>query len=44
MEETILETRNLSVGYDGGFTDIEKAVEEYCQILDKTGGYYTRQG
>ena len=37
------ETELQSVGYDGGFTDIEKAVEEYCQILDKTGGYYTRQ-
>jgi ADP-L-glycero-D-manno-heptose 6-epimerase len=33
----------LSVGYDGGFTDIEEAVEEYCRVLDKTGGYYTRQ-
>ena len=38
-DETSLE----SVGYDGGFTDIEQAVEEYCQVLDKTGGYYTRQ-
>jgi ADP-L-glycero-D-manno-heptose 6-epimerase len=31
------------VGYDGGFTDIEEAVEEYCCVLDQTGGYYTRQ-
>ena len=37
------ETGLLSVGYDGGFTDIEEAVEEYCQVLDQTGGYYTRQ-
>ena len=37
------ETALLSVGYDGGFTGIEEAVEEYCQVLDKTGGYYTRQ-
>lgn len=31
----------LAAGYDGGFTDIEKAVGEYCALLDKTGGYYT---
>ena len=37
------ETKLLSVGYDGGFTDIEEAVEEYCCVLDQTGGYYTRQ-
>lgn len=37
------ETKLLSAGYGGGFTDIEQAVEEYCALLDKTGGYYTRQ-
>jgi len=31
----------LSVGYDGGFTDFETAIMEYCQVLAKTGGYYT---
>jgi ADP-L-glycero-D-manno-heptose 6-epimerase len=31
----------LAAGYDGGFTDIDKAVGEYCALLDKTGGYYT---
>lgn len=31
----------LAVGYDGGFTDIEEAIAEYCTVLDKTGGYYT---
>lgn len=30
----------LAAGYDGGFTPIEDAVEEYCQLLDKTDGYY----
>lgn len=30
----------LAAGYDGGFTPIEDAIEEYCQLLDKTGGYY----
>lgn len=31
----------LSVGYDGGFTDFETAIMEYCQVLEKTEGYYT---
>ena len=31
----------LAAGYDGGFTDIDQAVGEYCALLDKTGGYYT---
>ena len=30
----------LAAGSDGGFTPIEEAAEEYCQLLDKTGGYY----
>ena len=34
-------TKLLAAGYDGGFTDIEDAVAEYCALLDKTGGYYT---
>lgn len=34
----------LAAGYDGGFTDIEKAVAEYCTVLDKTGGYYKYEG
>jgi ADP-L-glycero-D-manno-heptose 6-epimerase len=29
----------LNAGYDGGFTNINEAVKEYCQFLDK-GGYY----
>lgn len=31
----------LAAGYDGGFTDFETAVLDYCQVLAKTGGYYT---
>ena len=31
----------LAAGYDGGFTDVNEAVAEYCAILDKSGGYYT---
>jgi ADP-L-glycero-D-manno-heptose 6-epimerase len=29
----------LRAGYDGGFTNINDAVKEYCQFLDE-GGYY----
>ena len=29
----------INAGYDGGFTDINQAVKEYCQILDN-GGYF----
>lgn len=29
----------LAAGYDGGFTDIETAVAEYCELLDKNEGY-----
>lgn len=34
----------LAAGYDGGFTPIEDAIAEYCQLLDKTGGYYVYEG
>lgn len=30
----------LEAGYDGGFTPLEEAVAEYCEVLSKTGGYY----
>lgn len=29
----------LAAGYDGGFTDIEEAIAEYCELLDKNDGY-----
>lgn len=29
----------LAAGYDGGFTELEEAVADYCRCLDKTGGY-----
>ena len=34
----------LAAGYDGGFTPIEEAIEEYCSLLDKSGGYYLYEG
>lgn len=37
---TQADTRKLlSAGYDGGFTNINDAVKQYCQFLDE-GGYY----
>ena len=27
-------------GYNGGFTELKKAVKEYCEILSISGGYY----
>ena len=36
-------TNLLKAGYDGGFTDFAKAVGEYCEVLDKSGGYYTNK-
>ena len=30
----------LAAGYTGGFSDVATGVEEYCQILDQTEGYY----
>lgn len=42
---TEADTANLlAAGYDGGFTPIEEAIEEYCSLLDKTGGYYVYEG
>ena len=35
-------TKLLAAGYDGGFSDFNTAVKEYCAVLDKTGGYYTK--
>lgn len=29
----------LAAGYDGGFTNIEAAIAEYCELLDKHEGY-----
>lgn len=29
----------LAAGYDGGFTNIEEAIAEYCALLDKNDGY-----
>ena len=29
----------LTAGYDGGFTDIEEAIAEYCALLDKNDRY-----
>ncbi len=34
----------LAAGYDGGFTPIQEAIEEYCSLLDKSGGYYLYEG
>ncbi len=36
------DTKLLAAGYDGGFTDIDQAIDEYCELLGRTGGYYTR--
>lgn len=36
-------TKLLATGYDGGFTDFDTAVAEYCAVLDKTNGYYTNK-
>lgn len=33
-------TKLLQAGYDGGFTDFAQAVQEYCQLLRDTDGYY----
>ena len=33
-------TKLLDAGYDKGFTLLNAAVQEYCSILDKNGGYY----
>ena len=31
----------IAAGYKGGFTDFKQAVNEYCQLLKKNGGYYS---
>jgi ADP-L-glycero-D-manno-heptose 6-epimerase len=33
----------LAAGYKGGFTDINQAIDEYCALLDQTGGYYVNE-
>ncbi len=33
-------TKLLQAGYDDGFTDFTQAVQEYCQLLRDTDGYY----
>lgn len=30
----------INAGYNGGFTPINIAVQEYCQLLDESDGYY----
>ncbi len=31
----------INAGYNGGFTDFNSAVKEYCEILERNGGYYS---
>ena len=31
----------LKAGYKDGFTEFKQAVKEYCDLLDKNGGYYS---
>lgn len=33
-------TALLKAGYNGGFRTVAEGVKEYCEILDKNGGYY----
>jgi len=33
------DTKLLAAGYDGGFTDINEAVREYCELLENNEGY-----
>ena len=33
-------TKLLDAGYDGGVTELDDAVKEYCALLDKNGGYF----
>lgn len=33
----------LAAGYDGGFANIEEAIAEYCELLDKNDGYYLNE-
>ncbi len=32
-------TKLLAAGYDKGFTPLEEAVAEYCELLDHNEGY-----
>ena len=32
-------TKLLAAGYDKGFTKMEDAVKEYCELLDNNEGY-----
>ena len=34
-------TALIEAGYNGGFTDFNQAVSEYCKLLEENGGYYT---
>ena len=34
-------TQLINAGYNGGFNDFDSAVKEYCDMLDKNGGYYS---
>ena len=33
-------TKLIGAGYDGGFTEFDDAVKEYCAMLDRNGGYF----
>ncbi len=38
---TQADTTKLSgAGYDGGFTEFDDAVKEYCAMIDRNGGYF----
>ena len=34
-------TQLINAGYNAGFTDFKQAVKEYCDLVDKNGGYYS---
>ena len=34
-------TALIKAGYKDGFTDFKQAVRDYCEILEKNGGYYS---
>lgn len=33
-------TQLINAGYNAGFTDFKQAVKEYCDLIEKNGGYY----
>lgn len=33
-------TKLIDAGYDGGFTELDEAVAEYVELLDRNGGYF----